>query len=112
MKASLKALAAACAVPHVEVDGNDVEAVAATAADWIAAIREGSGPRVLECRTPRVRGHFEGERPDYRAAAQLAGVKDVDTTGRSPARRPDLHVHPDLVEAIDADATRGDRHAG
>src|SRR5690606_28146238 len=49
MKASLKALAAAFAIPHVEVDGNDVEAVADTAADWIAAIREGTGPRVLEC---------------------------------------------------------------
>src|SRR3546814_44671 len=106
MKASLKALAAAFAVPHVEVDGNDVEAVADTAADWIAAIREGSGPRVLECRTTRVRGHFEGDRQDYRAADEIAGLKDVDPIGRCRARLSALDVDPELVEAIDAAVDR------
>jgi len=106
MKASLKDLAAAFAIPHAGVDGNDVEAVADTAADWIAAIREGKGPRVLECRTTRVRGHFEGDRQDYRAADEIAGLKDVDPIARCLRRLAELDADAGIVEAIDAAVER------
>ena len=35
-------------------------------------MRQGAGPQVLECRTHRVRGHFEGDPQKYRAADELA----------------------------------------
>lgn len=106
MKASLKDLAAAFAIPHAGVDGNDVEAVADTAADWIAAIREGKGPRVLECRTTRVRGHFEGDRQDYRAADEIAALKDIDPIARCLLRLAALDADAGIVAAIDAAVER------
>lgn len=100
MKASLKALAHAFALPHAEVDGNDVEAVADTASDWIAAIREGEGARVLECRTTRVRGHFEGDRQDYRAAAELAGLAEADPLARCRVRLAELGAGAATLDAV------------
>ncbi|WP_239509994.1 thiamine pyrophosphate-dependent enzyme, partial [Serratia marcescens] len=40
-------------VPATEVDGNDVLAVEAAAADLVAAIRAGGGPRFLHAHTYR-----------------------------------------------------------
>lgn len=82
MAAKLSALAAAFGLTHEEVDGNDVEAVAAAARSAIAALRRGKGARVLECRTTRVRGHFEGDKQDYREAAELSGLGERDPLGR------------------------------
>jgi len=100
MKASLKDLAAAFSIPHVEVDGNDVEAVEAAAAECIAALRSGAGPRVLECRTTRVRGHFEGDRQDYRSPDEIAGLAATDPIARCRARLAELGVDAGRVDAI------------
>jgi len=69
--ARLEGLAAAFGIAHEQVDGNDALAVADAAARAVAAIRGGNGPRVLECMTHRVRGHFEGDPQKYRSAAEL-----------------------------------------
>ncbi len=68
---SLPGIAVAFGIPCAEVDGNDVEAVTATARELVAEIRAGNGPRLLECRTTRFRGHFEGDPQKYRAAEEL-----------------------------------------
>lgn len=74
--ARLDGLAAAFGIAHEKVDGNDALAVADAAARAVAAIRGGRGPRVLECMTHRVRGHFEGDPQKYRSADELeAGAK-------------------------------------
>jgi pyruvate dehydrogenase E1 component alpha subunit len=44
-------------IPGVQLDGNDVTAVYAAAADAVARSRRGDGPTLLECRTYRWRGH-------------------------------------------------------
>ena len=49
----------------VSVDGNDVRAVRAAAAEAVADARGGRGPVFVECRTFRHRGHYEGENPQY-----------------------------------------------
>ena len=54
------------------VDGNDVIAVCAAAQKLVTEIREGGGPRFLECRTVRVRGHFEGDPQKYRQSENAA----------------------------------------
>jgi 2-oxoisovalerate dehydrogenase E1 component len=52
--------AAAYNVPGVAVDGNDVLAVSAAAAEAVRRARAGEGPTLMECRTYRTRPHAEG----------------------------------------------------
>jgi pyruvate dehydrogenase E1 component alpha subunit len=52
-------------VPGVRVDGNDCLAVYAAAAEAVAGMRPGGGPRLLECDTYRVEPHC-GIIPDER----------------------------------------------
>jgi pyruvate dehydrogenase E1 component alpha subunit len=59
------ARAAAYGMPGVTVDGNDVVAVREAAAEAVARARQGQGPTLLECKTWRHKGHFEGENPNY-----------------------------------------------
>lgn len=73
-------LAAAYGIPHTQVDGNDVVAVAEVAADVVGAVRAGA-PAVLECVTTRVRGHFEGDAQKYRDPADLSTVGERDPIG-------------------------------
>lgn len=76
--AQLKDLAGAFGIPHTQVDGSDVEAVAGAAAALVGEIRAGAGARVLECSTHRVRGHYEGDPQKYREAAELAAGAAAD----------------------------------
>lgn len=47
-------------MPGVEVDGNDVLAVSAVAAEAVRRARAGEGPTLIECKTYRTRPHAEG----------------------------------------------------
>jgi 2-oxoisovalerate dehydrogenase E1 component len=47
-------------MPGVEVDGNDVLAVAEAAAEAVARARAGGGATLIECKTYRTRPHAEG----------------------------------------------------
>jgi 2-oxoisovalerate dehydrogenase E1 component len=47
-------------MPGVEVDGNDVVAVAKIAAEAAERARSGGGPTLIECKTYRTRPHSEG----------------------------------------------------
>lgn len=64
--ANVRDLAAAFGIESERVDGNDAEAVALASARQVAALREGAGPRLIECLTRRVRGHYEGDPQKYR----------------------------------------------
>ena len=75
---SLAKLAEAHGIPYHAADGNDVEAVAAVAADVVPRIRQGSGPMVIECATRRVRGHFEGDAQKYRSESEIAELDAHD----------------------------------
>jgi pyruvate dehydrogenase E1 component alpha subunit len=61
--------AAADGMPSKAVDGLDVLAVYEAAKELVDGIRAGNGPAVLDCRTYRVRGHFEGDQAKYRDVA-------------------------------------------
>jgi TPP-dependent pyruvate/acetoin dehydrogenase alpha subunit len=75
--AKLSNLASAFQIPHTLVDGNDVEAVSLAAKDLVNQARA-DGPRVLECKTHRVRGHFEGDPQKYRSADELSVGEGID----------------------------------
>src|SRR5262245_13410056 len=70
-------------MPGVEVDGNDVEAVARAAAEAVERARSGGGPTLLECKTYRTRPHAEGMGDfTYRTREEVEGWK-----ARCPIRR-------------------------
>ncbi len=56
-------------MPSRVVDGTDVLAVYEAAKDLTDAMRAGCGPAILECKSYRWRGHFEGDLAAYRDAA-------------------------------------------
>lgn len=58
--------AAAYGIPGVSVDGNDVIAVFEAAREAVERARKGDGPSIIECKTWRHRGHFEGDPASYK----------------------------------------------
>ena len=108
------ARAAAYGMPGVTVDGNDVVAVREAAAEAVARARQGQGPTLLECKTWRHKGHFEGENPNYwdederqrwltedpitkfatrLIDAGMAAQDELDELDRKTQRRVDEAVH-------------------
>ncbi|MBI4538632.1 MAG: thiamine pyrophosphate-dependent dehydrogenase E1 component subunit alpha [Gemmatimonadetes bacterium] len=65
-------------VPGVAVDGNDAVAVFEAAAAAEARARSGGGPTLLECKTYRWRGHFEGDPQRYRSPEEVARWMERD----------------------------------
>ncbi len=60
------------------VDGNDVVAVRAAFARFLADARVGGGPFLLECLTHRLRGHYEGDPQHYREALAAEEWQELD----------------------------------
>lgn len=71
-------LAKSFAIPGTSVEGNDVLDVYAAARELVSQIRGSGGPRFLECRTHRVRGHYEGDPQKYRDPKNLEAARDND----------------------------------
>ncbi|MDR2573184.1 MAG: thiamine pyrophosphate-dependent dehydrogenase E1 component subunit alpha [Desulfovibrio sp.] len=63
--------ASAYDMPGVVVDGNDVLAVYEAVSEAVNRARQGKGPSLLECKTYRWRGHFEGDPTVYRPESEL-----------------------------------------
>jgi pyruvate dehydrogenase E1 component alpha subunit len=68
---ALAARGAAYGMPAETVEGADVLAVHRAAARCVARARAGEGPSLLEVRTLRWRGHYEGDQQRYRDASYL-----------------------------------------
>ena len=98
----LKDLAAAYGIPHALVDGNDVEAVAARAATLVEEVRR-EGPRILECMTTRVRGHFEGDAQKYRDGDEVAGLSERDPLAMAARRLGDSGIGSDRLRELEAE---------
>jgi acetoin:2,6-dichlorophenolindophenol oxidoreductase subunit alpha len=64
------------------VDGNDLGAVWEGFGRYLAAVRKGEGPMLLECLTHRLRGHYEGDPAQYREA-----LADEEWQQRDPILR-------------------------
>lgn len=63
-------LAAPYGIPAEVVDGNDVLAVREAAHRAVDRARRGEGPTLLECKTYRWHGHFEGDPQKYRSTEE------------------------------------------
>jgi len=69
--ATLAERAGGYGIEHVAVDGNDVVATAAVMQAVLPAVREGSGPVIVEAATYRWHGHYEGDPQRYRSPDEL-----------------------------------------
>jgi len=63
--------AKAYGIPGVAVDGQDVLAVYEVAKEAIERARRGEGPTLIEVKTYRFRGHFEGDPEVYRSKEEV-----------------------------------------
>ena len=78
----IAARAASYNMPGEVVDGNDAEAVHATALKLLEHCRAGQGPALMECHTYRMHGHGEHDPQHYVDKAELA-----QWAGRDPIQR-------------------------
>lgn len=78
--------AAAYDMPGVVVDGNDVLAVYEAVSEAVKRARKGEGPSLVECKTYRWRGHFEGDACTYRCDEELKEWKAKDPIPRFEAK--------------------------
>jgi TPP-dependent pyruvate/acetoin dehydrogenase alpha subunit len=58
-------------MPGVIVDGNDVIEVYNAVGEAVERARKGGGPTLVECKTYRWRGHFEGEGVEVRPREEI-----------------------------------------
>jgi TPP-dependent pyruvate/acetoin dehydrogenase alpha subunit len=76
--ADIAARGAAYAMPSAVVDGNDLWAVRAAAAEAVARARAGEGPTLLECQTYRHYGHSKSDPAPYRTKEELERWRERD----------------------------------
>lgn len=102
-------LAQAFGIPNETVDGNDVVAVRDAAVAAAEAVRSGGGPYLIECKTVRVRGHFEGDPQKYRDAAEIEATGRKDPLQRAEDELRKLGAaEADIIAAADAAKHRVD----
>ncbi len=58
-------------IPGVTVDGNDVLFVYDAVKEAIERARKGEGPTLVECKTYRYHGHFEGDTQEYKTKKEI-----------------------------------------
>jgi len=73
---------AAYNIPGVSVDGNDPMAVYEAAEEAVARARAGKGPTLIECKTYRQHGHFEGDPATYKPKEEQAAWMAKDPMPR------------------------------
>lgn len=101
-------------MPGVTVDGLDVFAVYEAAGEAVARARRGEGPSLIECKTYRYFGHFEGDTTTYRTKEELASFRERDPiqalrrsmTARGVASGEQLDAIDQRVQARIDDAWR------
>jgi TPP-dependent pyruvate/acetoin dehydrogenase alpha subunit len=75
--------AAGYSMPGIAVDGNDVLRVRQAALQAVQKARRGEGPSLIENKTYRIKGHFEGDPQRYRTEAEVADWQNQ----KDPIRR-------------------------
>lgn len=84
--ADVAARAQGYGMPGVVADGNDVLAVRSAAQDAVRRARQGEGPTLLELKTYRYGGHFQGDPCNYRTREEEQLWQSRDALARFRAR--------------------------
>lgn len=101
--------ASAYNMPGAQVDGKSVVDVYTTVGEAIERARNGEGPSLIECRTYRMYGHFEGDEQTYKASAgdeKAFADKDCIPLFKEYAIKHGLFSQHDAEEIEEASAER------
>jgi TPP-dependent pyruvate/acetoin dehydrogenase alpha subunit len=90
--------ASAYGMPGVLVGQNDALEVYEAAGAAIARARRGEGPTLLEVRTDRYLGHFQGDPETYRPAGEVAELRKNDPIPRLGAHLRKLKLLDDAAD--------------
>ncbi|ATN37406.1 ABC transporter substrate-binding protein (plasmid) [Rhizobium sp. ACO-34A] len=99
----LSDLAGAFGIAYLAADGNDIVAVHDAAGQAVEKVRSETVPFILECRTTRVRGHYEGDKQDYRPEGEAEEMAARDPLERAAGSLTELGVETDWILAVKAE---------
>jgi TPP-dependent pyruvate/acetoin dehydrogenase alpha subunit len=94
--------AVAYGVPSNMVDGNDAGAVYQAAKEAVARARAGEGPTLIEAKTYRIRGHYEGDPEIYRTKEEVESWKEKCPVKRWRTVLLDRGIPAKTIDDIDA----------
>jgi pyruvate dehydrogenase E1 component alpha subunit len=99
--------AASYDMPGVIVDGNDVLAVRQVMEEAVTRARSGDGPTLIEAKTYRHRGHYEGDMGAYRSPEEVSEWLARDPIAVFGRRLVDEHgVAQVALEAVASEVER------
>ncbi len=99
--------AASYGIPGVIIDGNDVIAVYEAVGEAVDRARRGEGPTLIEGKTMRMRGHFEGDAQPYRSKDEIEEWKKKDPLDRFTKKLLDEKIlTPPYVEKKKVEFTK------
>ena len=84
--------AVAYGIPGVTVDGNDVLAVYEVVSEAVYRARRGEGPAIVECKTYRWRGHYEGDPQVYKSQQEVEEWLEKDPVIRFQKQLTEIGV--------------------
>jgi pyruvate dehydrogenase E1 component alpha subunit len=94
-------------IPGEEVDGMDIEAVAAAGAKAAEHARSGKGPYILEMKTYRYRGHSMSDPAKYRTREEVDEVKKTrDPIDHLREKLDAAGINADDLKTIDAEVKK------
>ncbi|MDR3353555.1 MAG: pyruvate dehydrogenase (acetyl-transferring) E1 component subunit alpha, partial [Synergistaceae bacterium] len=93
-------------IPGVSIEGNDVMAVYEASKEAIARARKGLGPTLIECKTYRHRGHFEGDPGNYKPADEQKAWLEKDPIPRFKAFLAKNGLNAADIDKIDAEVAK------
>jgi acetoin:2,6-dichlorophenolindophenol oxidoreductase subunit alpha len=99
--ADIAARARAYAMPAAVVDGNDLWAVRAAAAQAVARARGGEGPTLLECQTYRHYGHSKSDPAPYRSQEEVERWLERDPLPLARRRLEREGVTEEQIDAVE-----------
>ena len=87
-------------IPGRTVDGNDVIAVYEAVKEAVDYARSGKGPSIVECKTYRMRGHYEGDPAAYRPKEMTEEWKKKDPISLFCASLLDTGITQEEIDAV------------
>jgi pyruvate dehydrogenase E1 component alpha subunit len=91
--------AAAYGMPGVLVERNDAVEVCIAAGEAVARARRGEGPTLIEVKTDRYLGHFQGDPEVYRPKGEVAELRKSDPIPKLSAQLRDMGILDDASDA-------------
>jgi len=91
-------------IPGVVVEGNDAFAVFEAVKAAATRARKGEGPSLIECKTYRHRGHYEGDPQVYKSQEEIETWKQRDPIIRLRAEM----LHENMATAAEMDSVEAE----